>query len=224
MKKTLLILCAIGAMAGFAALPFLVARAPIVYDLYVNQKIFYYHAPAAWLMFTSVVLCGLSSVAYLATRKPRWDDLAASCGDLSVVFGLIVLTTGPIWGRAAWGVWWVWDVRLTSSLLLVMISLAYALLRRYGGPGMETPAAGLAIFGMADVPLVYFAVNFWNTQHPKNTLVFKLKGSMLLAFFVSLAAYHLFYVVLLAARLSLRGGERRVHTAHEAALDAGLVE
>jgi heme exporter protein C len=224
MKLTLMVLCALGAMVLFLLLPYIVAGAPLAYELYVNQKIFYYHAPIAWVMFTAVFVCGIASVGYLRTRKPGWDDTAAAAGDLVAIYGAIVLTTGPIWGKAAWGVWWVWDARLTSSLLLWMIFMAYALIRRYGGPGSERLAAGLAVFGAADVPLVYFAVNFWKTQHPTNSAVPTLEAGMRLAFWLAVLAMHLFFVVFLVARRSVREAERRLHGAHDMALDAGLVE
>jgi heme exporter protein C len=226
MKTILLVLCALAAAAGFIALPFLVMRAPLAYELFVNQKIFYYHVPAAWVMFLSVFVAGIAGVGYLMTRKPGWDDTAAAAGDLVVLFGAIVLTTGPIWAKNAWGTWWVWDARLTSSLLLWMIFVAYALVRRYGGPGSARLSAGLAVFGMADVPLVYFAVNFWKTQHPTNQVVpsvFSVPG-MREALLVATVSYLLLYIVLLAARRGVRAGERRLHETHDLAADAGLVE
>src|SRR5688572_13484259 len=122
MKKPVLIGCALGAAAAFIALPFFVMlRAPLAYELYFNQKIFYYHVPAAAVSMVAVFVAGIASIGYLKTRKPAWDDTAAAAGDLVVIFGAVMLTTGPIWGRVAWGVWWVWDARLTSTLLLWMI-------------------------------------------------------------------------------------------------------
>jgi heme exporter protein C len=224
MKFTLVIACALGAIALFLVLPFMVAGAPLAYELYVNQKIMYYHAPSAWVMFTAVFVSGIASIGYLRTRKPSWDDTAAAAGDLVVAFGLITLTTGPIWGKVAWGTWWVWDARLTSSLLLWMIFVAYALIRRYGGPGAERLSAGLAIFGTADVPLVYFAVNFWKTQHPSNSAVPTLGPGMRGTFWLAALAMHLIFIVLLVARRSVREGERRLHAAHDLALDAGVLE
>ena len=224
MKLAIVIACAAGAIVLFLVLPFMVAGAPLAYDLYVNQKIFYYHASAGGVMFTSVFVCGIASVGYLRSRKPSWDDTAAAAGDLVVFFGLIMLTTGPIWAKAAWGTWWVWDARLTSSLLLWMIFVAYALIRRYGGPGAERLAAGLAVFGAADVPLVYFAVNFWKTQHPTNSVVPTLQTGMRGIFWLAVLAMHLIFVLLLVARRSMREGERRLHEAHDLALDAGVLE
>lgn len=225
MKTTLYVVCAVLAIAGFATLPFLVFfHAPLAYELFFNQKIFYYHVPAAWVMFLSVFVCGIASVGFLATRKPAWDDVASAAGDLVALMGAIVLTTGPIWARSAWGAYWVWEARLTLSLLLWMIFLAYALVRRYGGPGSERLAAGLAVFGMADVPLVYFAVNFWKTQHPSNKVVPSLPPAMMQTFLVGMFAYTLLYVVLIGVRIQVGRGERRLHAAEDTALDLGYLE
>ena len=85
-----------------------------------------------------------------------------------MIIGLIVLVTGPLWARKAWGVWWQWDARLTSTLVMWMIFNAYLLLRRYGGPGSDKLAAAVALFGMANVPFVYWSVNVWRTLHPED--------------------------------------------------------
>lgn len=225
MKRLLVWICGLLAAAGLIVLPFLVLeRAPLAYELYFNYNIFYYHVPAALTMFLSAFVCGIAAIGYLVTRKPQWDDLAAAAGDLVVLFGAIVLTTGPIWAKNAWGIWWVWEARLVQSLLLWMIFVAYALVRRYGGPGAARLSAGLAVFGMADVPLVYFAVNFWKTQHPTNNVVPTLQGAMRDAFYVGLFSYFLLYVVLLAARRGVRAGERRLAAVHDLAADSGMVE
>jgi len=225
MKRTLLVLSTLAAVAGFLALPYFVFwRAPLAYELYFNQKIFFYHVPAAWVMFLSVFVSGIASIGYLVTRKQSWDDVAAAGGDLVAVFGALVMTSGPIWAKAAWGVWWTWDARLTSSLLLWLVFIAYALIRRYGGPGSERLAAGLAIFGMADVPLVYFAVNFWKTQHPTTAVVPKLVPAMMTAFWLGVLAYHALYLVLLAARLQLRRGDRRLAEVQDLAYEQGILE
>jgi heme exporter protein C len=220
----LVVICAIVAAALLIALPFLVMNAPLAYELFLNQKIFYYHVPAAIITFMSVFVSGVAAVGYLLTRRPAWDDVAAAAGELVILFGAIMLTTGPIWAKNAWGIWWVWDARLTSSLLLWMIFVAYALVRKYGGPGASRLSAGLAVFGMADVPLVYFAVNFWKTQHPTNNVIPSLSAGMREPFLVAVLGYLFLYLVLLAARRSVLAGERRLHAAQELAADTGFIE
>jgi heme exporter protein C len=218
-------LFALAAAALFFFLPWQVlTKAPLDYQLYISQKIFYYHVPAATMMFVAVFVCGVASILFLWKRDPRFDDVAAAGGDLAVTFGLIVMVTGPIWAKAAWGVPWVWEARLTLSLLLWMIFIAYALVRRYGGPGSERLGAGLALFGMVHVPLVYFAVNFWKTQHPTNKVVPGLRGAMASVFGTSMTAYLLLFFVLLAARLAVGRGQRRLAAAHDLAVENGYLD
>ena len=130
------------------------------------QKIFYVHLPSAWMFLLAAITCGVASVRYLFGGNPRHDRIAWSAAELAVLFGAITLVTGPLWARKAWGTWWQWDVRLTSSLMGWMVAVAYLLLRKYGGPGSDKLAAGLALFGMANVPFVYISVNYWRTIHP----------------------------------------------------------
>jgi heme exporter protein C len=123
--------------------------------------------------------------------------------ELTVLFGLIVLTTGPLWARKAWGVWWQWDARLTSSLLLFLMLVAYMLARRYGGPAGRKLSAALALFAAIDVPLVYKSVDIWRTVHPKTTVVPSLDPRMRPAFWSSFLLITLLWGVLLALRVRL---------------------
>ena len=121
------------------------------------------------MLFLSTFACAAGSVAYLFKGSERGDWLAAAAGELGVVFGACVLVSGPLWGRKAWGVYWQWDARLTSSLLLFLILIGYMLARRYGGPGGRKLSAALALFAAVDVPLVYKSVDIWRTVHPQTT-------------------------------------------------------
>ena len=194
----------------FAAAPIVVARAPFEETMGLVQKVFYYHVPSAMLMFVSALICGIASATYLFRRSAAADRLAAAAGELVALFGLIVMMTGPLWARKAWGAWWVWDARLTSSLLLWMIFLAYLLVRRYGGPGSEKLAAGMAIFGMANVPFVYVSVNYWRTLHPKTSVVMTLAPGMRGAFWFCVAAFLTFYALLLTVRKRLEDQRARI--------------
>jgi heme exporter protein C len=191
------------AMPLFAVAPFVIDGAPYESTMGLVQKIFYFHVPSAMVMFTSAFVCGVASTIFLFKGRKAADHLAEAAGELVVVFGLIVLVTGPIWARKAWGVWWEWDARLTSSLLLWMIFVAYLLVRKYGGPGSEKLAAAMALFGMANVPFVYVSVNFWRTLHPKTTVIMTLVPGMRGPFWHSVAAFMLLYVTLLAIRTSI---------------------
>src|SRR5512133_2433442 len=159
------------AVVLFAAAPAMIMNAPYESTMGLVQKIFYYHVPSAMMMFISAFVCGIASAAYLFRGRARADHLAAAAGELVVVFGAIVLVTGPLWARKAWGVWWQWDARLTSTLLMWMIFVAYLLVRRFGGPGAEKLSAAMAVFGMANVPFVYVSVNVWRTIHPTTRVV-----------------------------------------------------
>ena len=193
----------VAAAALLAGAPFMIAQAPYESTMGLVQKIFYFHVPAWMVMFTSAFVCGIGSAIFLFRGKRSADRVAVAAAELTVLFGLIGLVTGPLWGRKAWGVWWQWDARLTLSLVLWMMFVAYLLLRKYGGPGSERLSAGLALFGMANVPFVYWSVNLWRTIHPKTTVVPTLGPGMRAAFWWCAAAFMLLYLAILTARARL---------------------
>ncbi|MGA2806539.1 MAG: cytochrome c biogenesis protein CcsA [Terracidiphilus sp.] len=136
-------------------------------------RIIYYHVPSASVAFLFFAISLAGSIGYLSCRRnrPEWaqvsDAWALAGAEVGVVFCTVVLTTGPIWGRRAWGIWWTWDARLTTTLVLWLIYVSYLLLRRFAaGPQMQTLAAVLGIFGALDVPIVYMSNRWWRTQHP----------------------------------------------------------
>jgi len=197
-------------VAGMLAYaPIMIANAPYESTMGLVQKIFYFHAPSGIVMFLSAFVCGIASAVFLFGRRPSADRIALAAAELTVLFGMIVLISGPLWARKAWGVWWDWDARLTSSLILWLIFTAYLLLRRYGGPGSDRLAAGVAVFGMANVPFVYWSVNVWRTLHPKTTVVPSLQPGMREPFWFCVAALLGLYVLMLVARTRLeqRRGE-----------------
>ena len=174
------------------------------------QRIFYYHLPAAFLFFVYFFANFLASIWYLWKRDLRSDAIAVSTAEIGVVFCTVVLTTGPLWAKPVWGVWWVWDARLTSSLMLFLIFVAYNLLRKYGGPGSDKLGAGLALFGMANVPFIYVSVNYWRTFHPPTSVVPKLPVEMGIPLWYCVIAFTLLYVVLLRLRARLEFQRSRV--------------
>jgi heme exporter protein C len=194
----------------FVVSPVLIANAPYEATMGLVQKIFYYHVPAAMTFFVAALVCGVNSWRYLFGKNVSADRIAASAAELAVVFGAITLVTGPLWARKSWGVWWQWDVRLTSSLMMWMIFVAYLLVRKYGGAGSEKLGAGLALFGMANVPFVYISVNYWRTIHPPTTVVPTLPVSMGGPFWFCLAAFLLLFVLLLQIRVRLERQRARV--------------
>jgi heme exporter protein C len=132
------------------------------------QRIFYYHVPSAWTAFLLFTINFVASVWYLIRRSPHADAVAVVTAEVGVVFCTVVLLTGPLWARPVWGIWWTWDVRLTSTLVLWLIYISYLMLRRFSTSG-QTPvlAAAMAILGALDVPLVYFSIWIFRTQHPQ---------------------------------------------------------
>jgi heme exporter protein C len=204
------------AAVGFLTVPALILGAPLEPVMGLVQKIFYFHVPCATMLFLSTFVCAGGSIAYLFKGSEAGDRVAASAGELAVLFGLCTLVTGPLWGRKAWGVWWQWDARLTMALLVELIFIAYLLVRKYGGPGSEKLGAAVAIFGMANVPFVYASVNIWRTIHPKTTVVPTLVPGMRGAFWFCVAAFMLLFVLLLTLRVRLEH--------QRAALDALYLE
>ena len=184
----------------FAASPLVIASAPYESTMGLVQKIFYYHMPSAWMFLLGGIICGVASWRYLSSGDPRHDRTALAAAELTFVFGLLTLVTGPLWARKAWGTWWVWDVRVTASLVSWMIAGAYLILRRYGGPGSEKLAAGLALFGMANVPFIYVSVNYWRTIHPATSVVPRLPVSMGLPLWFCVTAFLLLFILLMRMR------------------------
>lgn len=131
-------------------------------------RIIYYHVPSAWTAFLLFFVNFGASVYYLIKRCEVADILALTAAEVGVVFQTVNLVTGPIWARPVWGIWWTWDLRLTSTLVLWLIYVSYLFLRRFSSSG-ETPllAAALAILGALCVPFVYFSIWFFRTQHPQ---------------------------------------------------------
>lgn len=209
---------AVVAAALFAYAPFVVSGAPYESTMGLVQKIFYFHVPSAMVMFLSAFVCGIYSAIFLFRKDRAADRVAVSAGELTTVFGAIVLVTGPLWARKAWGVWWQWDARLTMSLLLWLIFLGYLLVRKYGGPGSDKLAAAMAIFGMANVPFVYVSVNIWRTLHPKTSVVPSLQPGMRGPFWYCVLAFAILYALLLSTRVHLerqRAALDDLYLAHE---------
>jgi heme exporter protein C len=187
-----------------------IADAPAEVTMGLVQKIFYFHVPCAWLLLLSTFVCAGGSLAYLFRGSERGDRVALSSAELGVLFGLCVLVSGPLWAKAAWGVYWQWEARLTSSLLLWLMLVAYVLARRYGGPAARRLAAAIALFAAIDVPLVYFSVRFFRSIHPNNTVVATLGPGMRGAFWLSLLSFTALWATLFATRTAVENAHARL--------------
>jgi heme exporter protein C len=168
------------------------------------QRIMYMHVPVAWVAFLAFFVVLVASVLYLWRGDERWDALARASAELGVVFTTLALITGSIWGRPAWGAWWVWDdPKLTTTLVLWFIYAGYVLLRFYTGRDASSArnAAVLGIIGFVDVPIVYFAASWWRSIHP--SLVVGPEGNgniapqMLVALMISVVTITLLFAFLL---------------------------
>jgi heme exporter protein C len=194
----------------FAYAPFLIVNAPYEATMGLIQKIFYFHVPTAISMFVAAFTSGIAAAIFLFAKRPAADRVAFAAAEITVLLGLIVLVTGPLWARKAWGVWWQWDARLTSTLVMWLVFQAYLLLRRFGGPGSEKLSAAVALFGAALVPFVYWSVNLWRTVHPTTNVLPTLAPSMRGPFLWCLAAFLCLFVLLLAARIELEKRRARL--------------
>nr|WP_268235306.1 cytochrome c biogenesis protein CcsA [Silvibacterium dinghuense] len=196
------------------------------------SRILYYHVPTWCGMAIFFAINLLCSIVYLVVRQSnrslalRADALAVSSAEMGVVYCLIGMATGSIWGKAAWGIWWTWDARLTTTLILWLIYIAYLLLRRFAsGPEMRTLAAVLAIFGYADIPIVYMTTRWFRTQHPApvffggpNT---GLDPSMLPALFWNMAGWIMWGCLIVSLRYAAEiRAQRGAESAAVAALEA----
>jgi heme exporter protein C len=212
-SRAMPILLAIAAIM-FAGAPFLISAAPEESTMGLVQKIFYFHVPSAIASFAGAFTCGIASALYLWRRRPASDHFAVAGAELTVLFGLIVLVTGPLWARKAWGVWWQWDARLTITLVMWMVFVAYLMLRRFGGPGSEVMAAAVGVFGMALVPFVYLSVQLWRTIHPKVSVVPSLPPEMLWPFAWCGVAFLVLFAALVMARARLEGTRAALDELH----------
>src|SRR6267154_3306341 len=137
------------------------------------QRIFYFHVSSAWAGFTAFFLCFLGNLLYVWKRAQKYDWLAVAGAEVGLAFTTVVLITGPIWAHPVWGIWWTWDARLTSTFVLWLLYVSYLLLRTL----IEEPerrallSALFGIFAFLDVPLVFFSIRWWRTQHPQPVIM-----------------------------------------------------
>jgi heme exporter protein C len=195
------LLIVVGAMLAYA--PVMIANGAYESSMGVVSKILYFHAPSGMVMLLSALVCGIASAIYLWRKDPRADRVAIAAAELTALFGFIVIATGPMWARKAWGIWWDWEARLTMSFVGWLISLSYLFVRKYAGPGSDKLAAALAVFGSVNVPFIYVSVNIWRTLHPKTTVVPSLPPGMRGPFWFCALTLFLLYLLLLTARMHL---------------------
>ncbi|MBA2564277.1 MAG: cytochrome c biogenesis protein CcsA [Gemmatimonadetes bacterium] len=207
------------AAAFLVALGAIALYAPLEAVQGVAQKIFYIHVPLAWCAFVAVGVLLVSSLRFLRRSEPRHDRLARAAAEVGIVFATLVLVTGSLWGKAVWGTWWTWDGRLTSTLVLWFLLAGYVLLRSLSeGPPARTAraAAVLGVIAAVDIPIIHLSVQWWRTLHPDPVVLRAgdigggLTPRMLTTLSISLAAFSLLLVTLIALRRRIAEAEDEV--------------
>lgn len=185
------------------------------------QRLFYLHVPAALTMYLAILVVFVASVLYLQSRDARWDEVAAAAAEIGLLFGTIVMITGPMWAKPVWGTWWEWqDARLVTFFILWLIFVAYVMLRSYGGAPEQVArfCAVLGILAFIGMPITHYSVRWFRTLHPEPVVMTEggLAGGlvnapeMLHAFVIGLVAAFLLFANLFALRLRLERQGRRV--------------
>jgi heme exporter protein C len=172
------------------------------------QKIFYVHVPAAWSALLAFSLVGIASILYLWLRDSRLDRFAESTAEVGLVFSLVMLTTGPLWGKPVWNTWWTWDARLTFTLILFFLFLGYRALRgALQDPGERARfSAVLGIMGLILVPFVHLTVYLFRTLHPQPVVLKPSEPSLPWEMLRTLLVSLFFYTVLLIGFIAVRYG------------------
>lgn len=207
-------------LAGAAGLALCAAQwliwiyAPVEETMGLTQKIFYIHLPMAWWAMASFFVVFAASLMVLFKKDLRWDRLAGAACEAGVLFSGLALVTGSLWGKPIWNVWWTWDPKLTTTLVMWFVYTAYLILRQSGAGGERGPVlrAALGVVAFLDVPLVFYSARKWRSIHPT---VFGSQGGglepeMVIAVVASIAAVGLFWLALVALRARQLGQEAAI--------------
>ncbi len=181
------------------------------------QRVFYFHVPIAVMSFLAFFLVFVASIAYLVKRSPAWDRLAQASAEVGVVFVTLALITGVIWARPVWGAWWTWEPRLTTTLILWLIYVAYLMVRAYAANPSQGArySAVVGIVGFVDVPIVYYSVIWWRSIHPAQVVgpfaqANALEPIMLWTLLFSMVTFLILFTYLVVERTALRNSEDRL--------------
>ena len=201
------------ALLGGAALGFcqwmIFVYAPTESTMGPTQKIFYLHLPLAWWGLISFFVVFCASIAFLKSRNPRWDALAEAAAEVGLVLAVLAVVSGSIWARHSWGLWWTWDARLTTALVMCFIYAGYLIIRQMDMPPERRSriAAVLGIIAFLDVPLVFFSARLWSYIHPPSI---SLEPEMKYTVAACVAAFALFWAALCGFRWKLALDRRRL--------------
>lgn len=190
----------------FAAIYAIFVYAPVEKTMGLIQKVFYLHVPAAFMAFMAFFITFITSILYLYKRDLKWDRIASCSVEIGVIFCTVVLITGPIWAKPVWNVWWTWDPRLTTTLILWFIYLAYLMLRGVVRENQQANfSAVFGIIGFVNVPITFFAIRLWRTIHPViiTSQGMNISTPMKHTLILSFCAFGLLFFSLLASRVKL---------------------
>lgn len=207
------------------ALYFIFIYAPNEKTMGVIQKIFYIHVPAAFLAYLAFLITFLASILYLYRRDSKWDTIAHCAVETGVVYCTIVLITGPIWAKPVWNVWWTWDPRLTTTLILWFTYVAYLMLRRSVKENQRANlSAVFGIIGFINVPITFLSIRLWRTIHPVilTSRGFNMSRPMKISLFVTFIAFCFLFFSILISRIKLERIKIRIEEINEIMDDLNL--
>jgi heme exporter protein C len=218
-RRVLTVLNLAAAVAMVGAIYMALVQAPAAINLTETdrwaQRIIYFHVPTAWLSMLAFFVTFVAAILYLVRSQPRWDMLARCSAELGVAFTIAATASGSIWAKPAWNTWWTWDPRLTTYTIVLLLYIAYFMLRG----AIEEPerrarfASVYSIFAFVSVPITFMSIRWWNTIHPvilDPNEDFGLGPGMTVAFVFCILAFTVLYVALLAHRLRLESTIERV--------------
>lgn len=208
--RLLQVLNVLSALLLVAAAVMVFTYAPIERVMGAVQKVFYFHVATAWVGMIGFILAAMVAIAYLVTKDLKWDAINLAAVEISLVFFTIAILLGSIWARPAWGTWWTWEPRLTTAAILVMIYLAYLLLRQ----GIEDPerrarfGAVYTIVGGLSVPLTFVSIRLFRTIHPViigggGSEKMNMTGEMVTTMLVNIAVFSVIFITLFWHRIRL---------------------
>ncbi|MCH8871018.1 MAG: cytochrome c biogenesis protein CcsA [Chloroflexi bacterium] len=197
---------------------------PTEQNLGVSQRIFYFHVPVGWLGMVSIVLVAIASIMHLVTGKDKWDSLAYSTDEIGLISATLIIVTGTIWAKSVWGIWWTWDAKLTTTLVLWFIYVGYLMVRAYAPKGSQGARYGsvVALIGAVDAPIIYMATVWWRTAHPELNIgpvatdADSIGSSkIVITLLVSTLMFTILYVYMLVERYSMRRTEAELDEVHQ---------
>lgn len=228
MSRALAILNGITVVAVPFAIYMALVQAPdainIVPEIRPAQRIIYFHVPSAWTSMLAFLVTFVSSILYLRTNKLRWDIWARCAAEIGIAFTLAAIISGSIWAKPAWNTWWTWDPRLTTYTIVLLLYVAYFMLRSaIDEPGRRARFASVyGVFAFLSVPITFMSIRWWKTIHPvilDPTADFGLGPGMTVAFIIGNITFTILFITLMANRVRLEWLSERVAALHDALVE-----